>query len=126
MKALNCTQCRNKIHKEEQEKYLKKEYAGISGAIYTIACLATASVLSVQVQRGRSKKYIQELFDDIRMMYETGSVLGKPIVLTEVMKQLEADYDIDFKKIKVNFAESEREFIKSSTKKHAENVQNKR
>ena len=123
MKArINCTQCRREMH----EEYLKHEYAGISDAIYTIACLATASVLSVQVQRGRSKKYIQELFDDIRMMYETGSVLGKPIVLTEVMKQLEADYDIDFKKIKVNFVESEREFIKSSTKKHAENVQNKR
>ena len=114
MKArINCTECRKAMH----EAYLKNEYAGISDAVYTIACLTTASVLSVQVQRGRSKQYIQKLFDDIRMMYETGSVLGKPIVLTEVMKQLETDYGIDFKSIHVNFDETEKEFVKSSIKK---------
>ena len=112
MKALNCTQCRNKIHKEEQEKYLKKEYAGIRDAVDTIACLTTASVLGVQVQRGRTKEYIQELFKDICMMYETSELFGKPITLTVMMKQLEADYDIDFKKIHVNFNETEKEYIK--------------
>ena len=112
MKALNCTQCRNKIHKEEQEKYLKKEYAGIRDAVDTIACLTTASVLGVQVQRGRTKEYIQELFKDICMMYETSELFGKPITLTDIMKQLEADYDIDFKKIHVNFNETEKEYIK--------------
>lgn len=116
MKALNCTQCRNKIHKEEQEKYLKKEYAGIKDAVDTIACLTTASVLGVQVQRGRTKEYIQELFKDICMMYETSSLFGKPIMLTDIMKQLEADYDIDFKKIHVNFNETEKEYVKGCKK----------
>lgn len=112
MKALNCTQCRKKIHAEEQEKYLKKEYAGIRDAVDTIACLTTASVLGVQVQRGRSKEYIQELFKDICMMYETPAVLGKPIELTAVMKQLEEEYGINFKRISVNFTETEKEYIK--------------
>ena len=112
MKVLNCQQCRNKIHKEEQERYLKKEYAGINDAIQTIACMATAAVLGVQVQRGRTKLYIQELFKDICMMYETSELFGKPIMLTDIMKQLETDYDIDFKKIHVNFNESEKEYVK--------------
>ena len=112
MKALNCTQCRNKIHKEEQEKYLKKEYAGIKDAVETIACLTTASVLGVQVQRGRTKEYIQELFKDICMMYETSELFGKPIMLTDVMKLLETEYGIDFKKIHVNYNETEKEYIK--------------
>jgi hypothetical protein len=98
------------------EQYLKNEYAGIKDAVYTIACLTTACTLSVQVQRGRSKAYIQKLFDDIRMMYETPTALGKPIVLTEVMKQLEDEYDIDFKKIHVNFGETEKEYVKGCKK----------
>ena len=110
--ARNCTECRKKIHAEEQERYLKKEYAGINDAIQTIACLTTASVLGVQVQRGRSKDYIQELFKDICMMYETSELFGKPITLTDIMKQLETDYDIDFKKIHVNFSETEKEYVK--------------
>ena len=116
VQARNCTECRKKIHAEEQEKYLKKEYAGIRDAVDTIACLTTASVLGVQVQRGRTKEYIQELFKDICMMYETSELFGKPIMLTDIMKQLEADYDIDFKKIHVNFSETEKEYVKGCKK----------
>ena len=46
------------------------------------------------------------------MMYETSELFGKPIMLTDIMKQLEADYDIDFKKIHVNFSETEKEYVK--------------
>ena len=112
MKTRNCTECRKRIHAEEQEAYYKLQYAGIRDAVQTIACLTTAAVLAVQVQRGRSKLYIQELFKDILMMYETPSVLGKPIELTAVMKQLEQDYGINFKRISVNFTETEKEYIK--------------
>ena len=113
MKVRDCQSCRKKIHQEEQEAYFKRQYAGINDAIQTNACLATASVLAVQVQRRRSKAYIQQLFNDICMIYETSEVLGKPIVLTDVMKQLEKDYDIDFNRIHVNFTETEKEYIKS-------------
>ena len=112
MKTRNCTECRKRIHAEEQEEYLKKQYHGIKDAVDTIACLTTAAVLAVQVQRGRSKLYIQELFKDILMMYETPSVLGEPIELTAVMKQLEEEYGINFKRISVNFTETEKEYIK--------------
>ena len=109
----NCTECRTRIHKEEQEQYLKKQYTGIKDAIFTIACLSTAATLAVQVQRGRSRAYIQKLFQEICMMYETSEILGKPIVLTDIIRQLENDYEIDFSRINVNFNESEKEFIKN-------------
>lgn len=112
MKTRNCTECRKRIHAEEQEAYLKMQYHGIKDAVDTIACLTTAAVLAVQVQRGRTKLYIQELFKDICMFYETSQLFGKPIELTDVMKTLETEYGIDFKKVHVNFSETEKEYIK--------------
>lgn len=112
MKVKDCNKCRQQIHREEQEYYLKKEFAGIKDAVQTIACLTTASVLGVQVQRGRTKLYIQELFKDICFMYEKSELFGKPITLKDVMKMLETEYDIDFSKIHVNFNETEKEYIK--------------
>ena len=111
MKALNCTQCRNKIHKEEQEAFLKQQYAILKDAAYTFACYATTAALAVQVRRGRSKEYIQALFDDMVAVYDTETCFGKQITLTDIMKDLEDIYGIDFKRIKVHL-ESEKEFIK--------------
>ena len=115
MKALNCTQCRNKIHKEEQEAFLKGQYAILKDAAYTFACHATAAALMVQAQRRRSKEYIQKMFDEMCMVYDTSTLFGKPIVLTDVMKELEREYGIDFSRIHINL-ESEQEFIKGVKK----------
>ena len=111
MKALNCTQCRNKIHKEEKEEFLKGQYAILKDAAYTFACYATTAALAVQVRRGRSKEYIQKMFDDMVAIFDTETFFGKQITLTDIMKDLESDYGIDFKRINVHI-ESEKEFIK--------------
>jgi hypothetical protein len=112
----NCTECRQKIHKEEQEAYLKKQYAWLNDGMYTMACLATTAAIAVQMQRGRSKDYIQKFFSDMVMIYTTSSVMGKPIDMVETMKMLEKEYGIDFSRIHVNFNESEKEFIKNCKK----------
>lgn len=112
MKALNCTQCRKQIHKEEQEAYLKKQYAYMHDGINTMAVMSAAVAISVMVKRGRTKKYIQEFYDDMVMLYSISEILGKPLNLKDVVKQLEKDYDIDFSRLKVNFTETEKEFIK--------------
>lgn len=113
MKVRNCEACRKQIHAEEQESYLKKQYAWLNDGLYTMAVLSTTAAIAVQMQRGRSKEYIQKFFDDMVMIYTTSHVMGKPIVLTETMKMLEKEYDIDFSRIHVNFNETEKEFIKS-------------
>lgn len=109
----NCESCRKRIRQEEQEIYLKNQYAWLNDGIYTMAVLATTAAIAVQRMRGKSKKYIQKFFDDMVMIYTTSSIMGKQIVLTEVMSQLENEYDIDFSRIHVNFNETEKEFIKS-------------
>lgn len=110
----NCEQCRKMIHKEEQENYLRNQFAWLNDGMFTMACLATTAALTVQMQRGRSKEYVRKMFEDMVMIYTTSSVLGKKIDMLDAMKTLEEEYGIDFNRIHVNFGESEREFIKSS------------
>ncbi len=112
----NCNDCRKQIHAAEQENYLKKQFAWLNDGLYTMAVLSTTAAIAVQKMRGKSKKYIQKFFDDMVMIYTTSSVLGKPIVMTEVMQQLEKEYDLDFSRIHVNFGETEKEFIKNCRK----------
>lgn len=69
MKTKSCDTCRKQIHAEEQEAFLKKEYAVLKDAAYTFAVYATTAALAVQVRRGRSKEYIQALFDDMVELY---------------------------------------------------------
>ena len=112
----NCEACRKQIHKEEQEAYLKKQFAWLNDGLYTMGTMSAAVALVALMQQGRSKAYVQRFFERMVMIYDTGEVMGKPIVLTDVMKQLEAEYDIDFSRIHVNFNETEREFIKNCKK----------
>lgn len=111
MKAIDCKKCRSNIHKEEKELFLKSQYAMLKDAAYTFACYATVAVIAVQVRRGRSKDYIQKLFDEMVAIYDMPTVFGKELRMTDLMKQFEKDYDIDFRRIKVHM-ECESEFVK--------------
>lgn len=111
VRVKNCTDCRKQIHKEERELYIKQQYAWLKDGMFTMATLSTAVALVALRKRGRSRAYIRKFFDDMVMLYDTGSVMGKQIVLTDVMKQLETEYDIDFRRIHVNFVETEKEFM---------------
>lgn len=111
--AKNCTECRKKIHQEEQNEYLKHEYAWLKDGMFTMACMSAAVALSALMRRGRSKEYVRKFFDDMVLLYDTSSVLGKQLILPEVMKELEEEYGIDFNRIHVNFSETEKEFIKN-------------
>ena len=109
----DCISCRQQIHAEEQEAYLKKQYAWINDGMSTMAALSATVALSVQVMRGRSKAYIQKFYDDMVMLYTTGAVMGKPINMKDIMQHLENEYNIDFSRIQINFTETEKEFIKA-------------
>lgn len=111
MNVLNCNQCKNKIMKNAKEEFMKHEYSIFKDMAYTFAVYATTAVLAVQVKKGRSKKYIQELYNDMVALFDTPQMFGKVITLTDIMKRLEREYGIDFKRIKVHI-ESEQEFVK--------------
>lgn len=111
MKAItNCKACREKMLNQAREEYLKKQYAIYQDLAHTFACYCTAAVLMAFARKGRTKKYIQELFNDLVFIFDTGEIFGKAVTLTDVLKQLEKDYDIDFKRLNVHI-ETEKEFI---------------
>lgn len=115
MKVKDCTKCRKAILQAARDEYLKRQYAILSDGAFTFAIYATVAVLTAQVRRGRSKEYIQKLYDDIVMIYDTPELFGKTISVTDLKKSLEKEYGIDFNRINVHI-EDEKEFIKSMKK----------
>lgn len=101
MKAMNCKRCR--------EEFVNKQYNFFTESAHTMCCFSTAAVLAVMMKRGRSKEYIKKLYEDIKLMYDLPQIDGKQITMTEVMHQLETEYDIDFNEIKLNL-ETRKEF----------------
>ena len=65
MKTINCNSCRAKIRKECEEDFLKHEYSIYQDLAFTFCCFSTAAVLMAHAQKGRSKKYIQALFNHL-------------------------------------------------------------
>lgn len=111
MRAItNCDSCRKKILQAAKDGYLKEQYAIYRALSRTFACYCTATVLMAFIRRGRTKKYIQEIFEDMVAIFDMPNLFGKDIILTDVMTQLEKEYGIDFKRIKVHI-ETEKQFI---------------
>lgn len=102
MKVMNCRKCR--------ENFAKSQYNFFKDNAYTMCCFSTAAVLAVMMKRGRSKEYIQKLYEDIKLMYDLPQIDGKQIKMTEVMHQLETEYNIDFGEIEISI-ESRKEFM---------------
>lgn len=115
MAVIDCAKCRKKIREEYEKAYLKEQYAFFKDSAFTFATYSTVAAIAVMFRRGRSKRYIKQFFEDLCLMYDYPVINGKPLVMSDMMKQFETDYGIDFSKIKVHL-ESEKEFI-SSVKK---------
>lgn len=107
----DCRACRERIFKEAQTEYLKHEYKFFSEAAYSLARFAAAAALCVHYRRGRSKKYIQQFFDDMCFIFDMPEIMGRQLTTTEMVQLLSKEYDIDFSKIKLHL-ETEDQFIK--------------
>ena len=112
MKTINCNQCRKKIAEDAKQEYLKNQYAIFTDCAFTMAVYSTVAALAVMVRRGRTKEYIQKLYEDILCIYDTPELFGKPIYLNDLRKTFEKEYGLDFQRINVNI-EDEKTFIKS-------------
>lgn len=113
MKARNCTDCRRRIHEEEKENFLKAEYSMMRDMGKSFAVYAISAVLMTMIRRGRSKKYIQQMYDDMVFIFDTPSIMGKEVTTTTVMKTLEDEYGIDWSRVKVHL-ESEKDFVRET------------
>lgn len=115
MKAINCDKCRKRMLETAKEAYLKQQYDIYKDTVYSAVVFSTAALLGTLYRRGRSKKYIQQMFKDICFMYQFPKVAGKSLTLTNLIQTLEEECGINFDEIKVNI-ETEKEFITSAKK----------
>ena len=113
MKAVSCNQCRKAIKKACELEYLKHVYNVYSDVAEGMAKCTIAAVLMVQVRRGRSKKYIQELFNELVMIFDTPTLFGKEIRSDDMIENLSKEYDLDFDRVSVH-KQNEKEFIRSA------------
>ncbi len=92
----------------EQAKYefMKHVYAIFEDMANTFAVYATTAALLTQVKKGRSKKYIHEMYNDMVVIFNmpilSQQIFGKAITMKDIMERLEREYDIDFKRIHVH------------------------
>lgn len=117
----DCNSCRKRIHEEEKTEFLKAQYAIFTDMAECFAAYAVSSVLMTLVRRGRTKQYIQKMYEDMCFAFTTPEVMGREIRMNEIMKMLEKDYGIDWSKISVN-CETEHEFISSTKAKEKERL----
>ena len=115
----DCNKCRKQIAEQAAEEYAHKEYAIFHDSAFTFAVYATVAALTAQIRRGRSKDYINKLYDDMVMIYDTQYIFGKAISLTDMKNTLEKEYGIDFQRINVH-VEDEKSFVKALLKKGVE------
>lgn len=108
----NCNTCRERIRKECEDTFLKHQYKIFSEMSDSFATFAVTAILMTMVRRGRSKEYIQKLYDEMCFIFDTPAVMGKEISMRECMKLLQNEYGIDWDKIHVNI-ENEREFLRA-------------
>mgnify|MGYP007069929464 CR=1 FL=1 len=117
MKArIDCQKCRKEIYKEAETAYLKNQYAWFKNSAYSMAVFSTVAAIAVMHRRGRSKEYIQQLYEEMCFIYDYPRHFGKQLDMTKLMRQFEREYGIDFSEIKVHL-ETEEQFIRE-TKKH--------
>lgn len=113
MKArTNCSECRKRIYKEAETAYLKTQYQWFGDAAYSMAIFSTVACLAVMKRRSRSKDYIRKFYDEMCFMYDYPEFFGKRVTMTELMKNFEEEYGIDFSRIKLHL-ETEKEFLRS-------------
>lgn len=109
-KIKDCIACRKAIYKEAETAYIKEQYRYFSDSAYSMAVFAVCGVLTAMVRRGRTKQYIQQLYNDMCIVFSTPEMFGKQISMTDIMHTLEKEYGIDWKKLEVHL-ESEKHYL---------------
>ena len=109
-KITDCITCRKAIYKEAETAYIKEQYRFFKDSAYSMACFAVCGVLTAMIRKGRTKRYIKQLYDDMCLVFSTPDYFGKQINMTDIMHTLESEYGIDLQKLEVHH-ESEQRYL---------------
>lgn len=121
-KIKDCIACRKAIYKEAETAYIKEQYRFFKDSAYSMAVFAVCGVLTAMVRRGRTKQYIQQLYNDMCLLFSTPEMFGKQISMTDIMHSFEKEYGIDWKKLEVHL-ESEKHYLTGVRKEVKNNEQ---
>lgn len=121
-KIKDCIACRKAIYKEAETAYIKEQYRFFKDSAYSMAVFAVCGVLIAMVRRGRTKQYIQQLYNDMCLLFSTPEMFGKQISMTDIMHSFEKEYGIDWKKLEVHL-ESEKHYLTGVRKEVKNNEQ---
>ena len=105
MKVRDCKKCRADIFKAAKDEYLNHEFD-------ILAIYAVCGVLTAMIRKGRTPKYITELYDDMVNVFNTDSFFGKTVTMNDIMNALSKDYGIDWERIQPKL-ETREEFLYS-------------
>lgn len=112
-KIKDCSRCRQDIIKAVKKEFVESQYRFYQDFCDSFAMYSTCAVLTAMARRGKTKDYIRKIFDDMVMVFSTSDVFGNEITMNDMIKSLEAEYDIDFGRIKCHI-ETKHEFMKGS------------
>ena len=112
MKVKSCKQCQKEMLKAATDEFLKHEYAILKDSSYSFFTYAICCVLGVMEKRGKTPKYVRDIYDDMCFIFSQQDLFGKKIEMTDIMHHLEDKYGIDWGKLEIHM-ESEQEFIRN-------------
>lgn len=109
MKVRSLKDIERDIRKETEKANTAAQYDMYASSVDDMFRAALAVAVAVFHSRGRSKQYIKKFAEDFMFVLECPPIFGNQLSSTELMKQFEKEYDIDFSQINVN-CESKHEF----------------
>lgn len=110
MKVRDCKKCRADIFKAAKDEYLNHEFDIFEDVAQSMATYAICGILTVMSRRGRTKKYISQLYDDMCTAFEQDKLFDKNITMEEIMEALSKEYGIDWDRVNPKL-ETRKEFF---------------
>lgn len=111
MKVRTLKDCERELREEVAKKNFEAQYNMYALSCDTMFRAAAATVVATFFRKERSKRYVQDWFNEFVNILEMPSAFGVEITSNDLIAKFEELYGIDFSKIKVN-CESKEEFYR--------------
>lgn len=97
----NCDQCKKAIAKEQEKACLACQFEMFKATADDIGKAMAGAMIAVLHKRKRTKRYIQQFFDDLIFVLECPEILGKELHAEKMKAEFTKLYGIDFERVKV-------------------------
>lgn len=112
-RVTHCSECEKERLKKQCKLCEECQFDIFSKIADDVGKSVIAAALFSQVQKKRTKKYIQQMYNAIIFVLEYPEIYGKSITSTQVMQLLETEYNIDFNRLHIR-TETKEDFTRRS------------